>query len=62
MPCKSVARRWPDALINAIYPRWLLAKMRRKWAPGDLQNGYETLVWLSTSNDKEALVKGKYFF
>ena len=36
--------------------------MGGKGAPEDLQKGYETQVWLSISNDKEALVNGKYFF
>lgn len=62
MLCKAFARRWPDAYINAIHPGWVPTKMGGKGAPDDLQMGYETQVWLSTSNDEEALVNGKYFF
>jgi hypothetical protein len=36
--------------------------MGGKGAPDDLQKGFETQVWLSTSDEKEALVTGKYFF
>jgi len=62
MLCKAFARRWPDAYTNAIHPGWVPTKMGGKGAPDDLQMGYETQVWLSASNDKEALVNGKYFF
>jgi NAD(P)-dependent dehydrogenase (short-subunit alcohol dehydrogenase family) len=62
MLCKAFARRWPDEYINAIHPGWVPTKMGGKEAPDDLQMGYETQTWLSTSNDKEALVNGKYFF
>jgi NAD(P)-dependent dehydrogenase (short-subunit alcohol dehydrogenase family) len=62
MLCKAFARNWPDSYINAIHPGWVPTKMGGKGAPDDLQKGYETQVWLSISNDKEALVNGKYFF
>lgn len=62
MLCKAFARRWPDAFINAIHPGWVPTKMGGKVAPDNLQKGYETQVWLSTSNEKEVLVNGKYFF
>lgn len=62
MLCKAFAHRWPDTFINAIHPGWVPTKMGGKGAPDDLEKGYETQVWLSTSNDKEALVNGKYFF
>lgn len=62
MLCKAFARKWPEAFVNAIHPGWVPTKMGGKGAPDDLQKGYETQVWLSVSNDKEALVNGKYFF
>jgi len=62
MLCKAFARQWPDVFINAIHPGWVPTKMGGKGAPDDLQKGFETQVWLSTSDDKEALVTGKYFF
>ena len=62
MLCKAFAHRRPNAFINAIHPGWVPTKMGGKDAPDDLQKGYQTQVWLSTSNDTEALVNGKYFF
>jgi NAD(P)-dependent dehydrogenase (short-subunit alcohol dehydrogenase family) len=60
--CKAFARHWTDVFANAIHPGWVPTKMGGKGAPDDLQMGYETQVWLSISNDKEALVNGNYFF
>ena len=62
MLCKAFARIWPQTYINAIHPGWVPTKMGGKGAPDNLQMGYDTQVWLATSNDKEALVNGKYFF
>lgn len=62
MLCKAFARQRPYAFVNAIHPGWVPTKMGGKEAPDDLQKGYETQVWLSVSNDKEALVNGRYFF
>ncbi len=62
MLCKFFARNWTDMFINALHPGWVPTKMGGKGAPDDLQKGYETQVWLSVSNDKDALVNGKYFF
>lgn len=60
--CKFFARHCPDMFINALHPGWVPTKMGGKNAPDDLQKGYETQVWLSVSNDKNALVNGNYFF
>lgn len=62
MLCKAFARHCPQSHINALHPGWVPTKMGGKGAPDDLQKGYETQVWLSVSNDKDALVNGKYFF
>jgi NAD(P)-dependent dehydrogenase (short-subunit alcohol dehydrogenase family) len=62
MLCKAFARAWSGMYINALHPGWVPTKMGGKGAPDDLQKGYETQVWLASSNDKEALVTGKYFF
>jgi len=35
--------------------------MGGKGAPDDLQKGYETQVWLATSEDEKAKVSGRYF-
>lgn len=61
MLAKAVARRWPDVYSNAVDPGWVPTKMGGKGAPDDLQKGYETQVWLATSDDAQAKVSGKYF-
>ena len=61
MLTKGVARRWTDVYSNAVDPGWVPTKMGGKGAPDDLQKGYETQVWLATSNDAEAWVSGNYF-
>lgn len=58
----AVARKWPDVYSNAIDPGWVPTKMGGRSAPGDLQKGYETQVWLAVSNDNKAKVSGRYFF
>ncbi len=56
------AHQNPELCINAVDPGWVPTKMGGSSAPDDLQKGYETQVWLTTSQDKEALVSGKYFY
>jgi NAD(P)-dependent dehydrogenase (short-subunit alcohol dehydrogenase family) len=60
--CMAVARKWPDVYANAIEPGWVPTKMGGQNAPDNLQKGYETQVWLATSNDQNAKVSGQYFF
>jgi NAD(P)-dependent dehydrogenase (short-subunit alcohol dehydrogenase family) len=60
--CKAVARRWPDVFANAVNPGWVPTKMGGQGAPDDLQKGYETQIWLATSEDEKVKVSGKYFF
>ena len=57
----AVARKWADVFSNAIDPGWVPTKMGGKGAPDDLQKGYETQVWLATSEDEKAKVSGRYF-
>lgn len=61
MLCMAVARKWPHVYSNAVDPGWVPTKMGGKRAPGDLQKGYETQVWLAASNDDKAMVSGHYF-
>ena len=61
MLAKAVARRWTGVYSNAVDPGWVPTRMGGKGAPDDLQKGYETQVWLATSNDAEAKVSGNYF-
>ena len=61
MLCKAAARLWPDVFANALDPGWVPTKMGGAGAPDDLQKGYETQVWLATSDDRRARVSGRYF-
>lgn len=58
----AVARLWPEVYSNALEPGWVATKMGGKGAPDSLEDGPKTQVWLATSNDKAALVTGKYFY
>jgi len=58
----AVARLWPDIYSNTLDPGWVPTKMGGQGAPDDLEKGYETQVWLATSNDNDALVNGRYFY
>ena len=58
----AVARKWPDVYSNTVDPGWVPTKMGGRGAPDNLQKGYETQVWLATSNDEKAKVSGRYFF
>jgi hypothetical protein len=57
----AVARKWPKIYANAVDPGWVPTKMGGKGAPDDLQKGYETQVWLATSNESPTKVSGRYF-
>jgi NAD(P)-dependent dehydrogenase (short-subunit alcohol dehydrogenase family) len=61
MLSNAVARKWPDVYSNAVDPGWVPTKMGGKGAPDDLQKGYETQVWLTTSSDQNVKVSGRYF-
>lgn len=58
----AAARKWPNVYSNTVNPGWVPTKMGGCGAPDDLQKGYETQVWLATSNDEKARVSGRYFF
>jgi len=62
MLAKAVARRWPDVYANALSPGWVPTKMGGASAPDSLESGYETQVWLATTDDPAAKVTGRYFF
>lgn len=57
----TIARLWQDVYANAVDPGWVPTRMGGAHAPGDLQKGFETQVWLATSDDAEARVTGRYF-
>jgi NAD(P)-dependent dehydrogenase (short-subunit alcohol dehydrogenase family) len=57
----AVARRWPEVLSNAVDPGWIATRMGGAGAPGDLDAGSATQVWLAVSDDPAAAVSGRYF-
>ena len=57
----AVARRWPGTLSNAVDPGWIKTRMGGPGAPGSLELGAQTQVWLATSDEPAALVSGRYF-
>jgi len=57
----AAARKWKKVLSNAVDPGWVPTKMGGAGAPGSLQKGVETQVWLATSDDATAVVTGRYF-
>ncbi|UII26031.1 SDR family NAD(P)-dependent oxidoreductase [Fulvivirga maritima] len=61
MLMKAVARMCPGVHANAVDPGWVPTKMGGGDATDNLQAGYETQVWLATSDDREALVSGRLF-
>jgi len=61
MLAKALARKWPEVYANAVDPGWVPTKMGGAGAPDDLEKGYQTQVWLASSNDPGALVSGNYF-
>jgi len=61
MLAKIISRKWGNVYSNAVDPGWVPTKMGGANAPDDLDAGYETQVWLATSEDEDALVSGKYF-
>jgi NAD(P)-dependent dehydrogenase (short-subunit alcohol dehydrogenase family) len=58
----AVARLWPHVLSNAVDPGWMPTKMGGPSAPGDLEQGVATQVWLAVSDERGANVTGRYFY
>jgi NAD(P)-dependent dehydrogenase (short-subunit alcohol dehydrogenase family) len=58
----AVARLGPHVLSNAVDPGWMPTKMGGPSAPGDLEQGVATQVWLAVSDEPGAKVSGRYFY
>ena len=58
----AVARLWPSVLSNALEPGWVATKMGGPGVADDIARGPETQVWLAVSNDRDAMVSGRYFY
>jgi NAD(P)-dependent dehydrogenase (short-subunit alcohol dehydrogenase family) len=57
----AVARKWKNVFSNAVDPGWVPTKMGGQGAPDSLIQGSVTQSWLAVSEEKEALVSGKFF-
>ncbi|TMC11125.1 MAG: SDR family NAD(P)-dependent oxidoreductase [Chloroflexi bacterium] len=57
----AVARLWPHVLSNAVDPGVVPTKMGGPSAPGDLEQGAATQVWLAVSEEPGAKVTGRHF-
>jgi len=57
----AIARRWPDALSNAVDPGWVPTRMGGPGASDDLTLGHRTQEWLAVSDDPDALTTGGYW-
>lgn len=55
------SKAYPNSYVNAVDPGWVPTKMGGVSAPDDLQKGFETQLWLASSNTTDALVTGGYF-
>ncbi|MCE7039050.1 SDR family NAD(P)-dependent oxidoreductase [Dyadobacter sp. CY312] len=58
----AVARKWEGIYANAVDPGWVPTKMGGIGAPGNLEQGIQTQVWLATNEDSRAKVSGCYFY
>jgi NAD(P)-dependent dehydrogenase (short-subunit alcohol dehydrogenase family) len=58
----GVARRRPDAFVNAMTPGWVATRMGGAGASDDLAQGPVTQVWLAVSDDASARTTGGYFY
>ena len=58
----SVARKRPDVYSNAVDPGWVPTKMGGRCASDDLEKGFETQVWLATSQDQEVKRSGQLLY
>ena len=58
----ALARRWPEVRSNAVDPGWVPTRMGGAGAPGDLEAGAATQVWLAAGDDPAADVSGRFFY
>lgn len=56
----AVARRWPDVVSNAVDPGWIQTRMGGERAPGSLDEGADTQIWLATSEEPAAMQTGRF--
>ena len=56
----AVARRYRSAVATAVCPGWVRTRMGGPGAPTDLRTGAATQCWLASSDEREALISGRY--
>jgi hypothetical protein len=49
-------------LSNAVDPGWVKTRLGGRGAPGRVEEGADTPVWLATSTEPDAMVSGGYFY
>lgn len=54
----AAARLWPDVESNAIDPEWVQTKLGSFAAPGNVEDGADTIVWLAGKTDDAARSAG----
>ncbi|MCA2017730.1 SDR family NAD(P)-dependent oxidoreductase [Vibrio tritonius] len=57
----AIANRWPDSYCFSVDPGWVPTKMGGAHAPDDFIEGYQTQVWLATTNILTSLTSGTYW-
>ncbi len=55
----AVARRWADVVCNAVDPGWISTRMGGDRAPGSLEEGADTQIWLVMSDEPAAMETGR---
>jgi NAD(P)-dependent dehydrogenase (short-subunit alcohol dehydrogenase family) len=58
----AVARLRPETVSNAVNPGWVPTRMGGPAASDDLRLGHVTQQWLATSDDRDALTTGGYWY
>jgi len=56
----ALARRYPQARVNAVHPGWVRTKLSGDEAPLSIEQGADTPVWLASSDDEVARGTGQF--
>lgn len=59
---KYVAKLWPSVITNAVDPGWVPTRMGGPNATDNLQLGFQSQLWLATSDDNQAQKSGNYYY
>ncbi|KAI9718181.1 MAG: hypothetical protein M1828_006813 [Chrysothrix sp. TS-e1954] len=61
MLANAVARRWKEVQVNSVDPGWVASKLAGSSAPGQTQDGADTLVDLANPGLDQDVGTGQYF-